>query len=128
MENEFIEKKSEDNNAELKSLTKDYSAIDSFFRQEYESNFSYSEIIRSIDSEQNILLISPVSSGIVSSNYDPINGHFGIDYVPKGHSVVLFEVHCDSDSDIWLNPHNYEFRKGSEELSKWENLFTQTFL
>ena len=34
--------------------------------------------------------------------------HFGIDYVPKGHSVVLFEVHCDSDSDIWLNPHNYE--------------------
>jgi len=82
-ENEFIEKKSEDNSDELKTLTNDYSAIDSFFREEYENNFSYSEIIRSIDSEQNILLISPVSSGIVSSNYDPINGHFGIDYVCK---------------------------------------------
>jgi len=67
-ENEFIEKKSEDNSDELKTLTNDYSAIDSFFREEYENNFSYSEIIRSIDSEQNILLISPVSSGIVSSN------------------------------------------------------------
>jgi len=82
-ENEFLEKKSVNNNSELKSLTNDYSAIDSFFREEYESNFSYSEIIRSIDSEQNILLISPVSSGIVSSNYDPINGHFGVDYVCK---------------------------------------------
>jgi len=82
-ENEFIEKKSKDNSDELKTLTNDYSAIDSFFREEYENNFSYSEIIRSIDSEQNILLISPVSAGIVSSNYDPINGHFGIDYVCK---------------------------------------------
>ena len=82
-ENEFLEKKSVNNNSVLKSLTNDYSAIDSFFREEYESNFSYSEIIRSIDSEQNILLISPVSSGIVSSNYDPINGHFGVDYVCK---------------------------------------------
>ena len=35
--------------------------------------------------------------------------HFGIDYVPKGHSVVLFEVHCDHQSDIWLNSQKYEF-------------------
>ena len=25
----------------------------------------------------------PVSSGVVSSNYDPSNGHFGVDYVCK---------------------------------------------
>ena len=82
-ENEFIEKKSENSSLELQSPSNDYSAIDSFFREEYESNFSYSEIIRSIDSEQNILLIPPVSSGVVSSNYDPSNSHFGVDYVCK---------------------------------------------
>ena len=82
-ENEFIEKKSENSSSELQSPSNDYSAIDSFFREEYESKFSYSEIIRSIDSDQNILLMPPVSSGVVSSNYDPSNGHFGVDYVCK---------------------------------------------
>ena len=82
-ENKFIEKKSEKSSLELQSPSNDYSAIDSFFREEYESKFSYSEIIRSIDSDQNILLMPPVSSGIISSNYDPSNGHFGVDYVCK---------------------------------------------
>jgi len=82
-ENEFIEKKPENSSLELQSPSNDYSAIDSFFREEYESKFSYSEIIRSIDSDQNILLMPPVSSGVISSNYDPSNGHFGVDYVCK---------------------------------------------
>ena len=87
-ENEFIEKNSEKSNLKLQSPSNDYSAIDSFFREEYESNFSYSEIIRSIDSEQNIFLIPPVSSGVVSSNYDPANGHFGVDYVCKKEEAI----------------------------------------
>ena len=78
-ENEFLEKKSEENKLELQDLTNDYSAVDSFFRQEFESNLSFSEIIRSTDSDQNLLLMSPVSSGIVSSFYDPSKSHFGID-------------------------------------------------
>ena len=82
-ENEFIEKKPENSSLELQSPSNDYSAIDSFFSEEYESKFSYSEIIRSIDSDQNILLMPPVSSGVISSNYDPSNGHFGVDYVCK---------------------------------------------
>ena len=78
-ENEFLEKKSEENKLELQDLTNDYSAVDSFFRQEFESNLSFSEIIRSTDSDQNLLLMSPVSSGVVSSFYDPSKSHFGID-------------------------------------------------
>ena len=82
-ENEFLEKKSEENKLELQDLTNDYSAVDSFFRQEFESNLSFSEIIRSTDSDQNLLLMSPVSSGIVSSFYDPSKSHFGIDITCK---------------------------------------------
>ena len=82
-ENEFLEKKSEENNLELQDLTNDYSAVDSFFRQEFESNLSFSEIIRSTDSDQNLLLMSPVSSGVVSSFYDPSKSHFGIDITCK---------------------------------------------
>jgi len=82
-ENEFLEKKSEENKLELQDLTNDYSAVDSFFRQEFESNLSFSEIIRSTDSDQNLLLMPPVSSGIVSSFYDPSNSHFGIDITCK---------------------------------------------
>ena len=50
-ENEFLEKKSEENKLELQDLTNDYSAVDSFFRQEF-SNLSFSEIIRSTDSNR----------------------------------------------------------------------------
>ena len=82
-ENEFLEKKSEENNLELQDLTNDYSAVDSFFRQEFESNLSFSEIIRSTDSDQNLLLMSPVSSGVISSFYDPSKSHFGIDITCK---------------------------------------------
>ena len=82
-ENEFLEKKSEENKLELQDLTNDYSAVDSFFRQEFESNLSFSEIIRSTDSDQNLLLMSPVSSGVVSSFYDPSKSHFGIDITGK---------------------------------------------
>ena len=82
-ENEFLEKKSEENKFELQDLTNDYSAVDSFFRQEFESNLSFSEIIRSTDSDQNLLLMSPVSSGVVSSFYDPSKSHFGIDITCK---------------------------------------------
>ena len=82
-ENEFLEKKSEENKLELQDLTNDYSAVDSFFRQEFESNLSFSEIIRSTDSDQNLLLMSPVSSGVVSSFYDPSKSHFGIDITCK---------------------------------------------
>ena len=82
-ENEFLEKKSEENKLELQDLTNDYSAVDSFFRQESESNLSFSEIIRSTDSDQNLLLMSPVSSGVVSSFYDPSKSHFGIDITCK---------------------------------------------
>jgi len=82
-ENEFLEKKSEKNKLELQDLTNDYSAVDSFFRQEFESNLSFSEIIRSTDSDQNLLLMSPVSSGVISSFYDPSKSHFGIDITCK---------------------------------------------
>ena len=82
-ENESIEKKSLEIELEVQDLTNDYSAIDSFFRQEYESNLTFSEIIRSTDSDQNILLISPVSSGVISSFYDPSKSHFGIDITCK---------------------------------------------
>ena len=82
-ENEFLEKKSEENKLELQDLTNDYSAVDSFFRQEFESNLSFSEIIRSTDSDQNLLLMSPVSSGVVYSFYDPSKSHFGIDITCK---------------------------------------------
>ena len=82
-ENEFLEKKSEENKLELQDLTNDYSAVDSFFRQEFESNLSFSEIIRSTDSDQNLLLMSPVESGVVSSFYDPSKSHFGIDITCK---------------------------------------------
>ena len=82
-ENEFLEKKSEENKLELQDLTNDYSAVDSFFRQEFESNLSFSEIIRSTDSDQNLLLMSPVSSGVVSSFYDPSKSHYGIDITCK---------------------------------------------
>ncbi len=82
-ENEFLEKKSEENKLELQDLTNDYSAVDSFFRQEFESNLSFSEIIRSTDSDQNLLLMSPVSSGVLSSFYDPSKSHFGIDITCK---------------------------------------------
>ena len=82
-ENEFLEKKSEENKLELQDLTNDYSAVDSFFRQEFESNLSFSEIIRSTDSDQNLLLMSPVVSGVVSSFYDPSKSHFGIDITCK---------------------------------------------
>ncbi len=82
-ENEFLEKQSEENKLELQDLTNDYSAVDSFFRQEFESNLSFSEIIRSTDTDQNLLLMSPVSSGVVSSFYDPSKSHFGIDITCK---------------------------------------------
>ena len=48
-ENQFLENQSEEDKLELQDLTRDYSAIDSFFRQEFESNLSFSEIIRSTD-------------------------------------------------------------------------------
>ena len=82
-ENEFLEKMSEENKLELQDLTNDYSAVDSFFRQEFESNLSFSEIIKSTDSDQNLLLMSPVSSGVISSFYDPSKSHFGIDITCK---------------------------------------------
>ena len=82
-ENQFLENQSADDKLELQDLTRDYSAIDSFFRQEFESNLSFSEIIRSTDTEQNILLMSPVSSGVILSTYDPSKEHFGIDFVCK---------------------------------------------
>ena len=82
-ENELLENKPEDVELELQDITNDYSAIDSFFRQEFESNISFSEIIRSTDSDQNILLMPPVSSGVISSFYDPSKSHFGIDIICK---------------------------------------------
>tara|TARA_B100000579_G_C22836196_1_gene858935 strand:- start:1490 stop:2335 length:846 start_codon:yes stop_codon:yes gene_type:complete len=82
-ENQSLEDESDVNKLELKDQSNDYSAIDSFFRQEFESNLSFSEIIRSSDTDQNILLMSPVSSGVILSTYDPSNEHFGIDFVCK---------------------------------------------
>ena len=82
-ENQSLEDESDENKLELKDLSNDFSAIDSFFRQEFESNLTFSEIIRSSDTDQNLLLMSPVSSGVILSTYDPSNEHFGIDFVCK---------------------------------------------
>ena len=72
-ENQSLEDESDENKLELKDLSNDFSAIDSFFRQEFESNLTFSEIIRSSDTDQKILLMSPVSSGVILSTYDPSN-------------------------------------------------------
>lgn len=66
-----------------KDLTNDYSVIDSFFRKEFENTISSSNLIGNESVNQDFLLISPVSSGIVLSVYDPINNHFGVDFVCK---------------------------------------------
>ena len=65
----------------IKELTNEYSPIDSFFRKEFENNSTYFDLINSSNINQDILLISPVSSGIISSPYNPTNNHFGVDYV-----------------------------------------------
>ena len=64
-----------------KDLINDYSVIDSFFREEFENNNFNSNLISSSTIDQNFLLMSPVSSGIILSKYDPLNNHFGIDFV-----------------------------------------------
>ena len=66
-----------------KDITNDYSVIDSFFRKEFENTISSSNLIENGSVNQDFLLISPVSSGIVLSVYDPINNHFGVDFVCK---------------------------------------------
>ena len=52
-------------------------------RKEFENNLSLSEIINTTNINQDILLMPPVSSGIISSAYDPNKGHFGVDFVCK---------------------------------------------
>ena len=64
-----------------KDLTNDYSVIDSFFRKEFESTVSSSNLIGNGGINQDFLLMPPVSSGIVLSVYDPLNNHFGVDFV-----------------------------------------------
>ena len=64
-----------------KDLTNDYSVIDSFFRKEFESTVSSSNLIGNGGVNQDFLLMPPVSSGIVLSVYDPLNNHFGVDFV-----------------------------------------------
>ena len=66
-----------------KDITNDYSVIDSFFRKEFENTISSSNLIGNESVNQDFLLISPVSSGIVLSVYDPLNDHFGVDFVCK---------------------------------------------
>ena len=66
-----------------KDLTNDYSVIDSFFRKEFESTVSSSNLIGNGGVNQDFLLMLPVSSGIVLSVYDPLNNHFGVDFVCK---------------------------------------------
>ena len=66
-----------------KDITNDYSVIDSFFRKEFENTISSSNLIGNGSVNQDFLLISPVSSGIVLSVYDPLNDHFGVDFVCK---------------------------------------------
>ena len=66
-----------------KDLTNDYSVIDSFFRKEFESTVSSLNLIGNGGVNQDFLLMPPVSSGIVLSVYDPLNNHFGVDFVCK---------------------------------------------
>ena len=66
-----------------KDLNNDYSVIDSFFRKEFESTVSSSNLIGNGGVNQDFLLMPPVSSGIVLSVYDPLNNHFGVDFVCK---------------------------------------------
>ena len=79
--NDEIEVSSNRSDVKINDLTNDYSAIDSFFRKEFENNSTYFDLINSSNINQDILLISPVSSGIISSPYNPTNNHFGVDYV-----------------------------------------------
>ena len=60
-----------------------YDAIDSFFRKQFESNLLNDELLSPTNYNQDLLLMSPVSSGIISSSYDPNKNHFGIDFVCK---------------------------------------------
>ena len=82
-ENNKLELSSQENKLEISDVSNSYSAIDSFFRKEFENNLSLSEIINTTNINQDILLMPPVSSGIISSAYDPNKGHFGVDFVCK---------------------------------------------
>ncbi|MAD59451.1 MAG: peptidase M23 [Flammeovirgaceae bacterium] len=82
-ENNSLEVESKVDNLQSLEISNSYSAIDSFFRKEFESNLSLSEIINSTNLTQDVLLMSPVSSGIISSAYDPTKSHFGVDFVCK---------------------------------------------
>ena len=82
-ENNVLDLETKENDLITTDISNSFSSIDSFFRKEFENNLSLSEIINTTNPSQDILLMSPVSSGIISSAYDPSKSHFGIDFVCK---------------------------------------------
>ena len=80
-ENNINEENDNNDLVQQKDLSNNFSAIDSFFRNEFENNIYYSDLINNSNMNENILLMPPVSSGIILSVYDPQNGHYGIDLV-----------------------------------------------
>ena len=84
-ENRKLELEIEEESILGNDIKSNYAAVDSFFRKEFEKNINYSEINDFSSYDENIFLnlISPVSSGIVSSVYNPSQKHFGVDYVCK---------------------------------------------
>jgi len=84
-ENRKLELEIEEESSLGNDIKSSYAAVDSFFRKEFEKNINYSEINDYLSYDENIFLklISPVSSGIVSSVYNPSQKHFGVDYVCK---------------------------------------------
>ena len=74
--------------------------IDSQFREEFESaalgQVTYTTSSTEYDRLNDIFLFSPLSEGVVSSHYDPVIDHYGVDIVAKKNEPVM----CVSDGTV----------------------------
>ena len=84
-ENSKLELKKESSFILENNLKSNYSAVDSFFRNEFEKDINLLDGNNTSSYNENIFLnlISPVSSGVILGKYNPSKEHFGVDYVCK---------------------------------------------
>ncbi len=84
-ENDKLELETESSFILEKNIKSNYSAVDSFFRKEFEKDINLLKGNNASSYNDNIFLnlISPVSSGVILGKYNPSKEHFGVDYVCK---------------------------------------------
>jgi|TARA_B110000438_G_scaffold36042_1_gene35818 murein DD-endopeptidase MepM/ murein hydrolase activator NlpD len=84
-ENSKIELETESSFILENNIKSNYSAVDSFFRNEFEKDINLLKGNNISSYNENIFLnlISPVSSGVILGKYNPSKGHFGVDFVCK---------------------------------------------